>query len=302
MTDLHTRPTSAVPARSADRSRRMKSNLIGRYAWSTGPHLFLAFWALLVGVPLLWSVVSSLKTDREIFSSPWGLPATLQWDNYARAWTTAEIGSFFFNTVLVAGGALLLTMLLGSMVAYVLARYSFVGNRFIFYLFIAGMMFPIFLAIVPLFFVVDNLGLLNSLLGLTLVMAAYALPFTVFFLTGFFKTLPTAIAEAAWLDGCGHVRVFFYIMLPLARPGIISVGILNFLGLWNQYLLPLVLISDRDKFVLSQGLASLAVTQGYQGDFSALFAGLMIAMLPIAAIYLFFHSRIKTGLNVGALK
>ena len=127
-------------------------------------------------------------------------------------------------------------------------------------------------------------------------------PFTVFFLTGFFRTLPSALAEAAMLDGCSHAGVFFRIMLPLARPGLISVGIFNFLGLWNQYLLPLVLMPDSDHYVLSQGLAVLAANQGYRSDWSALFAGLVIALLPVLAVYVVFQRRIQEGLSVGAIK
>ncbi|HEY4422102.1 MAG TPA: carbohydrate ABC transporter permease, partial [Pseudonocardia sp.] len=225
-----------------------------------------------------------------------------QFGNFARAWTTANIGTYFVNSLIVVCAAVVLVMLLGSMVAYVLARYEVPGRGVIYYAFIAGMTFPIFLALVPLFFVVQNLGMLGTYQGLILVYTAYALPFTVFFMTGFFRTLPSALAEAAMLDGCSHAGVFFRIMLPLARPGLISVGIFNFLGLWNQYMLPLVLMPDSDHYVLSQGLAVLAANQGYRSDWSALFAGLVIALLPVLAVYVVFQRRIQDGLSVGAIK
>ena len=139
----------------------------------------------------------------EIFGSPWSLPEVFQWSNFASAWDKG-VGQYLLNSVIVVTGGVLLTMLLGSMAAYVLARYRFPGNRFIFYLFAAGMMFPVFLAIVPLFFVVQNLGMLSTYQGLILVYVAYSLPFTVFFMHAFFRTLPTAIAEAAFIDGCSH--------------------------------------------------------------------------------------------------
>jgi N-acetylglucosamine transport system permease protein len=167
---------------------------------------------------------------------------------------------------------------------------------------VAGMTFPLFLALVPLFFVVQNLGMLDTYYGLVLVYTAYALPFTVFFLTSFFRTLPGELVEAAMLDGCSHAGAFFRIMLPLARPGMISVGILNFFGLWNQFLLPLVLMRDQERYVLSQGLAVLAANQGYRSDWSALFAGLVIAVLPVLVVYVAFQRRIQDGLSVGALK
>ncbi|MFV0405423.1 MAG: carbohydrate ABC transporter permease, partial [Propioniciclava sp.] len=152
------------------------------------------------------------------------------------------------------------------------------------------------------FDVVNTFGLLGTHLGLILVLTAYNLPFTVFFLVGFFRSLPTAVAEAAMLDGCSHFQTYWRIMLPMARPGVTSIMIFNFLGLWNNYLLPLVLNPDPEKYVISQGLASLAVSAGYAADFSALFAGLVLAMLPIVAFYLAFHRQIQQGLSLGALK
>lgn len=265
-------------------------------------HAFLILWAILVVFPLLWTIISAFKTDGEIFGSPWALPEVWHFDNFVRAWEDANIGLFFLNSGIVVAGSLVLTLLLSAMAAYVLARYTFVGNRIIYYMFIGGMTFPVFLALVPLVFVVRNLGLLDSYLGLILVYTAYSLPFSVFFLTAFFKTLPTALAESAFIDGCSHTRTFFSVMLPLARPGLISVGIFNFLGQWNQYLLPLVLNSDENKFVLAQGLAQLAVNQGYRSDFSGLFAGLVLGMLPVLVVYAVFQRQVQAGLTAGALK
>ncbi|MEV7868765.1 carbohydrate ABC transporter permease [Streptomyces sp. NPDC088124] len=265
-------------------------------------HGVLVIWAFLVAMPLLWAVMTSFKDDRSIFTSPWALPDQLHFENWSRAWTQAHMSDYFLNTILVVAGSLTGTLLFGSMAAYVLARFEFPGNRFIYYLFIGGMSFPIILALVPLFFVMNNLGLLNSLHGLILVYIAYSLPFTVFFLTSFFRTLPTSVAEAALIDGASHTRTFFQVMLPMARPGLISVGIFNFLGQWNQYLLPTVLNTDPDRKVLSQGLVQLAVSQGYKGDWSGLFAGLVMAMLPVLAAYIIFQRQVVAGLTAGALK
>lgn len=265
-------------------------------------HIVLAAWAAVVTLPLLWAVMSSLKTDAEIFDSPWAPPASPQFHNWSRAWEQASIGKYLFNTVIVVGGGLFLTMLLGSLVAYCLARYEFPGNRVIYYTLVAGMLFPVFLALVPLFFVVNQLGMLGTYHGLILVYAAYALPFTVFFLHAFFRSLPAAVAEAAFIDGASHAGVFFRVMLPMARPGLISVGIFNFLGLWNQYLLPLVLNPDPDRYVIAQGLAALAVSQGYRSDWSGLFAGLVIAILPVLIAYVLFQRQIRAGLTAGAVK
>ncbi|MEU9981657.1 carbohydrate ABC transporter permease [Streptomyces sp. NPDC050856] len=265
-------------------------------------HGMLVLWAFMVVLPLLWAVMSSFKTDRGIFEEPWGLPDALHVENWSRAWTEAHMSEYFMNTVVVVAGSLLGTLLFGSMAAYVLARFDFPGNRFVYFLFVGGMSFPVMLALVPLFFVMDNTGLLNTIHGLILVYIAYSLPFTVFFLTSFFRTLPSSIAEAAVLDGASHTRTFFQVMLPLARPGLISVGIFNFLGQWNQYMLPTVLNTDPDKRVLAQGLVELSTSQTYKGDYSGLFAGLVIAMLPVLAAYIVFQRQVVSGLTAGALK
>jgi N-acetylglucosamine transport system permease protein len=283
-----------------DRPPRRESGLVDAFS-----HLFLLGWAALTAFPLLWALLSSFKTDEQILTDPWGLPTALRWDNWVRAWNTAHIGRYFLNSVIVVSGSLTLTMLLGAMAAYVLARYSFRGNRAAYYLFVGGMMFPVFLALVPLFFVVKNLGLLGTLPGLMLVYTAYSLPFTVFFLTAVFRTLPTSVSEAALVDGCGHFGLFFRVMLPMARAGLVSVGIFNFLSHWNQYVLPIVLMQGQGaehRWVLAQGLTALAINEGYAGDYSGLFAGMTIAMLPVLLAYIAFHRQVQSGLTAGQLK
>ncbi|WP_031086328.1 carbohydrate ABC transporter permease [Streptomyces sp. NRRL WC-3549] len=301
--------TETPPTVPAPRSPVTKTDASAEPAKSTEgavlnvfSHGMLIIWAVLVVMPLLWAVVASFKTDDAILSTPWSLPDSLHFENWSRAWTQAHMSDYFLNTIMVVGGSLVGTLLLGSMAAYVLARFDFPGNRFIYYLFIGGMSFPVILALVPLFFVMNNMGLLNSVHGLILVYIAYSLPFTVFFLTSFFRTLPTSIAEAAMLDGASHTRTFFQVMLPMAKPGLISVGIFNFLGQWNQYMLPTVLNTDPDGKVLSQGLVELATSQGYKGDWSGLFAGLVMAMLPVLVAYIVFQRQVVAGLTAGALK
>jgi N-acetylglucosamine transport system permease protein len=202
-------------------------------------------------------------------------------------------------------------MLIGSMAAYVLARYPFRGNRVIYMLFVAGMAFPFFLALSPLFFVVQNMGSvpvigpfigLNTYAGTILVYIAYSMPFTIFFLSAFFRTLPTGVAEAAMVDGASHTRVFFQIMLPMAKPGIISITIFNILGQWNQYQKPLILLQDREKWVLTQGIADISTAAGYDADWAALFAALTLAILPMLVVYTVFQRQIQSGLTAGALK
>lgn len=274
----------------------------GDRVFGTVAHIVLVLWTLLVLLPLLWTFMSSFKTSNEVLSSPLKLPSGLALENYVNAWTDAGIGKYFMNTVIVVGGALILVMLLGAMCAYVLARFRFFGNRAIYYLMLAGLTFPVFLAIVPLFFVLQNFGLLNTLPGLILTYVAFALPFTVFFLHSFFKTLPNEVYEAAQIDGAGEWRTFFQVMLPMARPGMASVAIFNFLGLWNQFLLPVALNTNTDNYVLSQGMARFASQAGYAVDFGALFAAVVITVLPVLIIYVIFQRQLQGSVTAGSVK
>ena len=265
-------------------------------------HVLLSIWSIIVIVPFLWVVLSSFKTSKEILASPFSLPAHWRFDNYLHAWTDAGIRQFFLNTLIVVGVALVLVMTLGSMCAYVLARFKFPGARFIYYLMLAGLTFPVFLAIVPLFFVLKNLGLINTLPGLIMVYVAFALPFTVFFLYAFFKTLPEDVYEAALIDGAGEWRAFFRIMLPMARPGMAAVAIFNFLGLWNQFLLPVALNTDPSRYVLTQGMASFASQAGYAVDFGALFAAVVITVVPVLIVYVIFQRQLEGSVSRGTFR
>lgn len=291
-----TRPPAPVPV------RRRARNPLGIFGALS--HVALLVWAILIVGPIVWTFLSSFKTNTEIFGDAITLPATFGWDAWGRAWEKAHIGQYMLNTVFVVACSTAGTMLLGSMAAYVLARYTFPGNRAIYFLFVSGMTFPVFLALVPLFFVVKNLGLIDTHLGLILVYIAYSLPFTVFFLSAFFKTLPTSVAEAAMMDGCSHTRTFFQVMMPMAKPGLISITIFNILGQWNQYLLPIVLLSGNveDKWVITQGVANISTSAGYEADWPGLFAALSMAIIPVMIIYIIFQRQIQSGLTSGAVK
>lgn len=287
--------------------KRIETNKITSTIINTIIYLFLGFWSLIVVFPMLWVLVSSFKTSKEIFFSPWQPPAIPQFENFARAWSKANIGLYFFNTLGVLIPAIFFTLLFSAMAGYVLARYVFPGNRAVFFMFTGGMLFPVILALVPLFFLLRSIpwfggNLLDTHLGLILVYIAYSLPFTVFFMTGFFKTLPTELLEAAIIDGANQYQLFFKIVIPLAKNGLVSMAIFNFLGQWNQYILPLVLLTSNDKYMLSQGLAFLQHQQRYQSDWSGLFAAITIVMLPTLIIYTIFQNQIQRGLTIGALK
>ncbi|OFE16184.1 sugar ABC transporter permease [Humibacillus sp. DSM 29435] len=275
---------------------------VGDRAFSLSSHTVLILWSVIIFVPLAWTVMTSFKTTTEIFASPFSLPKNWNFDNYVNAWTDSGIGAFFLNTVIVVGFALVIVMVLGAMCAYVLARFDFFGARAIYYLMLAGLTFPVFLAIVPLFFVLKSIGLLNTLPGLILTYVAFALPFTVFFLYPFFKDLPAEIAEAAEVDGAGEWRKFFQVMLPMAKPGMASVAIFNFLGLWNQFLLPVALNTTRDNYVLSQGMASFASQANYAVDYGALFAAVVITVVPVFIVYLIFQRQLQGSVSAGTMK
>jgi len=266
-------------------------------------HVVLGVWSIIVVLPLVWVFLSSFKSNREIISgSPLALPSAWGIENFVAAWVDEKLGRALLNTTIVVLCALLLVMLLGAMCAYVLARFEFFGRRAIYYVMLAGLTFPVFLAIVPLFFVLQSMGVLNTLPGLIITYVAFALPFTVFFLFAFFQGLPGEISEAASIDGAGKWRTFFQVMLPMATSGMASVAIFNFLGLWNQYLLPVALNTKRDNWVLSQAVASFVSGAGYQSQYGMLFAGVVITIVPVLIAYIFFQRQLQGSVTQGTNK
>jgi N-acetylglucosamine transport system permease protein len=310
-------PAATAPAPRTDArprpGRRQRSEGAEVAFFTTLAHISLAVWAIIVIAPLVWTFIAPFKSNTEIFlGSPFALPKTWDFDSFGRAWSKAHVGRYFLNSVWVVGWSTAGTMLFGSMAAYVLARYRFWGNRIIYFLFVSGLAFPVFLALVPLYLILYGLrpplfedGMLNTYTGLILVYIAYSLPFTVFFLTAFFKTLPNSVAEAAIMDGASHTRLFFQVMMPMAKPGLVSITIFNIIGQWNQYLLPVALMQGSggdEKYVLPQGIARISITAGYESDWAALFAALALSILPMIIIYGFFQRQIQQGLTAGAVK
>lgn len=296
-TEAKARVTPAVPT-----VRQRRGAPAGERVTNGAAQVLLALAVVVVVIPFLWTVMSSFKTSAQIFASPFSFPDTFHFENYVNAWTQAGIGTFFVNTLIVVGGALVGTMLLGSMCAYYLARFKFRGNRAIYWMMVAGLTFPIFLAIVPLFFILKSIGLLGTLPGLALTYTAFALPFTVFFMVPFFQALPTSVNEAAALDGAGEWRTFFSVIVPMATPAISTLSILNFVGLWNQFLLPVALNPDTRKYVLTQGMASFASQAGYSIDFGALFAAVVMTVVPVLIVYLVFQRALSGSVVVGTNK
>lgn len=284
-------------ARSADAQKRT-----ARLTSQAAKGIFMGLILLSILLPMFWMIFSSVKSGANIVANPWSMPDKLHWENFANAWTTAGIGHAFINSVIVTGMTLLILMPIGAMAAYVLARYPFKGSQLIFGTFLGGMMFPFFLVMVPLFFLMNQIHLFDTISGLIVVYVAYSLSFTIFVLYAFFQTLPAELGEAAMLDGCGDNAVFWRIMLPLARPGIIVVAVFDAIGLWNEYGLALVLMPSAVNRTLPLGIANLTVTQQYQSDWGALFAGLVIVITPVLIVYWILRDRIHDTMLTGAVK
>lgn len=266
----------------------------------------LAGYLAWVVFPLVWVVYSSFKDDSAILREPLALPAWADMDGaaYERAWAGARLGEYFVNSALVTTASVALILLLGAMAAYALARFHHPLGKVAYLLFLAGLMIPAQLAMVPLFFELRALGLLDSRLGLILVYTANGLPFAVFILAGFFRSLPRTLHEAAVMDGCSEAQAFWRVMLPLARPGLVTVAIFQFIGIWKEYFFAFMLVGGggAEAKTLPLGLANLAITAQYRSDYGLLFAGIVIVTLPILAIYLLLQAHLVRGITAGALK
>jgi len=267
----------------------------------------LASYALWVVYPMVWMVYSSLKADEAIFRDALALPPLdgLRFDNYARAWHEARFGDYFFNSVLVTTTSVTLIVLLGAMTAYALTRFYHPAGRAAFWLFLAGLMIPAQLTIVPLFFEWRALGLLNTRLGLILVYTANGLPFAIFILAGFFRSLPRTLYEAAVIDGCSKADAFWRVLLPLARPGLVTVAIFQFIGIWKEYFFAFMLANGDGAGgarTLPLGLANLSITAQYRTDYGMLFAGLVLMTIPLLLVYVVLQRQIVRGVTAGALK
>ena len=267
----------------------------------------LAGYLVWVVYPMAWVAYSSLKTDEAIFREAFSLPPldALQTDNYARAWSEARFSDYFINSILVTVTSVVLIVLLGAMTAYALARFYHPLGQGVFWLFLAGLMIPVQLSIVPLFFELRALGLLNSRLGLILVYTANGLPFAIFILAGFFKSLPRSLYEAAVVDGCSEASAFWRVLLPLAKPGLVTVAIFQFIGIWKEYFFAFMFTSgDAGAGVrtLPLGLANLSITSQYRSDYGMLFAGLVIVTVPILIVFIALQKHLVKGVTAGALK
>ncbi len=265
-------------------------------------YFILLIWAILVIFPLFWLIYSSLKSNQELYASIWGLPSALHWENFVRAWSKGQLGWALFNSLFYSIISVFAADLLAAMAAYVLNRYQFRGRMLIYYFFMAGVFIPTSLTIIPTYFLLRDLSLIDTRIGLTLVYLAWNVPFGIFVLYGFFKSIPTELMDAALIDGASEAGVFFRIVLPLGQSGIIAVSILNFLWVWNELLYALVLVQDSTLRPLPLALSALKTSTYLSGDWAVVMAGATFTAIPLILIYIFLQNQIIEGATMGALK
>jgi len=262
-------------------------------------YVFLAVVLALTLLPFLWVILSSLNTNKGIFNGQI-LPTSLQWGNYARAWSVGNLQQYVGNSAIVAVATVALTLIACCPAGYAFGRMRFAGNNLIFYLYLFGLTVPFQAVLIPVFYQLKNLGLIDNLLGIVLVQVGTGVPFGAFLMRNFFRSLPTEIADAARIDGAGEIGVFLRVMLPLAKPATLALVVFSFMGSWNDYLLPLIALQSDVKRTLPTGLVRYS-TQ-YATDYSLVFAATVISFIPTVALYLVFQRQFIEGVNTGATK
>jgi ABC-type glycerol-3-phosphate transport system permease component len=247
-----------------------------------------------------WMVVTSLKTNAELFADVWKVPSTPHLENYANAWTIGGMGAAFLNSVVATLGSAVAVVALAAPAAYVLSRAEFRGRETLINAIAAGMGVPAVLIFIPVYVMLSSVGLGNSLAGLIVVYVGVQLPFTVFVLIGFFATLPIDLEEAAIIDGASEVGVFWRIMLPLARPGLLTAFIFNLIFLWKEFFWALVLLRTRSGFTLGVALNSLRESLAFKADWTGLFAAVVILMAPAVVVYVLLSRRFVESITFGS--
>lgn len=255
---------------------------------------------ILMLFPVVIMIFSGFKSNQEIFNNPFAIPDFTNFANYIAVWTQTSFVRYLFNSVFVTGFSLLLILVLGTMAAYAIARYAFFGSSFLLLFFIAGLTLPLKLAIIPLFILFRDIGILNTYWALIAVYVAMGLPSTVFIMTGFIRSLPRELEDAARMDGASELRIMWSVMLPLARPAMIISAIHNLVPIWNDFFFPLVFIQNDAFKTLPQGLTSFMGE--YTTNWGVMFAGLTLAAAPITVIYIILSRQFINGMTSGALK
>jgi len=286
------RAASTAPAAPRRRARPT----VGGFAAST----FLWLYAAISIAPLLLMVSNSLRTTQDMAQNPLGLPLPPDFTSYQKAWVTASFETYFFNSIFVTVASVVLSTAVSLLAAYAFARTRSRLFTSLEGLFLSGLMLPVYLAILPLFFLLDSVGMISNLWSLILVYAALGIPFSTFVLAAFFRQLPIELDEAARLDGAGPFATFWRVHLPLVKPAIATVIVFRFVPVWNDFFYPLILVRDRDAYTLPVGITRFFGE--YQTDWATLFAGLTLATIPLVVLFLFATKQIVSGLTAGMSK
>ncbi|MGQ9599450.1 MAG: carbohydrate ABC transporter permease [Anaerolineae bacterium] len=250
--------------------------------------------------PFYLLIVNTFKTMPQITANPLSLPEALRWDAYARAWNQAHLGDYYKNSILISAVSVALSVSFSSLAAYAFSRMRFLGKQALFFFLLAGVMLPLQIVLIPLYRLLNRLDLLSTYQGMIALYVAFTIPFGIFILTGFYKSIPVEIEEAALIDGCSRFQSYWRIVLPLAAPGLVTMIILEFIWFWNEYLVALTMIQKEGMRTVMLGVMVMANT--FQLDFSLLTAGILIAVVPPILVYLFFQKYLIRGLTAGALK
>lgn len=277
-------------------------------------YLLLILLAVIVIVPVAWVFMASIKENSEFYNNPWNLPKGFHWQNFVEAWTTAKMGDYLMNSVYVTFIALAILLVVSLPAAYCLSRFQFRSKKFLNTLFMAGLFINVNYIVVPIFLMLrdgdvllkklfDQGFLLNNMFVLAVVYASTALPFTIYLLSSYFRTLPHDYEEAAYIDGAGHFRTMLQIIFPMAKPSIITVILFNFLSFWNEYIIALTLMSKLDSpKTLPVGLLNLMQAQQAAANYGPMYAGLVLVMLPVLVLYICVQKNLTKGMTVGGLK
>ena len=267
-------------------------------------YLAMAFWIFFVFVAFLWIIFASLSTTKEIFSNKL-LQSGFHFINYYNVFIKQKIWAYFLNSIIYSFSSCFLLIIVSAPAAYVLARKVFRGRKFLSSLIAVGLGIPAIMIIMPLFYTSSSLQLVGTRGAMILVIIIYValnMPFTILFLSAFFVTIPSAMEEAAVLDGCTPSKAFWKIILPLAQSGIVTVTIFNFLVVWNEYFIALIFANTQSTRTVSLGLQSMVQSMVYSGDWAGLFTAVCIVFIPTVVLYLFLSKKIIAGITTGAVK
>jgi len=263
-------------------------------------YVFLIIAALIFAAPMLFTVLSSLKTKVEIFQEPFGMPEVIQWSNYTEAWTEANMGVYFINSLIQSLATVVLLAVVSSMAAYVLSRFDFKCNKFLMVFFTLGMMVPMHTVLVPTSYLISALNLKNNIPALILIYTAFSLPFSIIVVTSFMKGVNRSLEEAALIDGASYFQIYKNVMLPMTVPALSTISIFNFLSAWNNILFPLLFINDKSLKPVALGLLNFNGERG--SDYGPLMAAIVITVALPLILYLLFQEKVEGGLAAGAVK